>query len=94
MGKFSQSDLRPSIKYIYSHDDYLNLKHNSPHLKVKSITPLTDHVAEVACEMNDEVSGFHKNTHTIIYSYVTAYARIRMMKDMRRLMKLGLIFNI
>ena len=77
------------MKYVYSRDQMEQLLLNSPHLKVKSITPMTESLAEVVTEMNDQISGYHKNTQTIVYAFVTAYARIGMAKDMLLMMSLG-----
>ena len=64
-GKFSQSDVKASVRYVYSYDEFLKLRHNTPHLKVKNICPLSEDVAEVMCEVDDLMTGFHKNTHTV-----------------------------
>ena len=89
LGKFSQNDLKDNTMYVYSRDQFEKIRLNSPHLKIKSVTPMTDSMAEVTTEMNDLVTGYHRNTQTIVYAFVTAYARIGMAKDMLKLMSLG-----
>ena len=77
------------MEYAYSHDDLLDLVFNRPQIVVKNIQPINEDMAEVMCETNDMVTGFHANVNPVLYSFVTAYARIDMMRDMRRLMELG-----
>lgn len=89
LGKFSQNDLKDNTMYVYSRDQFEKIRLNSPHLRIKSVTPMTDSLAEVTTEMNDLTTGYHRNTQTIVYAFVTAYARIGMAKDMLKLMSLG-----
>ena len=88
-GKLSQNDLKTNVEYAYSHDDVLDFIFRKPHLIVKNVQPINEDVAEVVCETNDLITGFHHNVNPVLYSFVTAYARIAMMRDMRRLMELG-----
>ena len=89
LGKFSQSDVKPSVKYIYTFEQFLKLKFRSPKYRVKSVSPLSETLAEAACSVNDELIGFHKHSQTIVYSCVTSHARVLMAKHMRKLMELG-----
>lgn len=89
LGRLSQDHLKRNVKYIAHYFDYVKLVYGSPHLDVKSFVPIFEHLAEISYVPKDEMMGVHKNTQSIIYAFVTAFARIGMMKDMRRLMKMG-----
>ena len=89
LGKFSQSDFKDKHKYIYSFQEYTNKRFFDSTVKVKNLTPLNDRIAELTFEPDDEMIGYHRNTQVVVYSFVTAFARIGMMRDMRELLKLG-----
>jgi len=89
LGKFSQSDLKARSVYVSSYEEMCKWAFDSPHLKLKTINPLSEHLAEVNVEPRDELLGYHKNTQVVIYAFVTAFARISMMRDMREMMRLG-----
>lgn len=65
------------------------MRHRNPKIKIKALTPLNEFVAEMAYEPIDEYMGFHKNTQVVVYAFVTAFARIGMAKDLRKLMARG-----
>lgn len=65
------------------------MKYSSPHLHVKAITPLTNTIAEVYYGVVDAALGQHKRSQTVLYSFVTAWSRISMMRDMIYLMSKG-----
>ena len=89
LGKFSQNDLKPNCQYVSCYEDLHRLAFETPRLKLKHVDPLTEDLAEVGLEPRDDCLGVHKNTQVVIYSFVTAYARIDMMKDIRKLMSMG-----
>lgn len=89
LGKFSQNDLRRNSKYVTSFEEYAKMKFENPRVKITSLSPLDEHYAEVSYEPVDSLMGYHRNTHVVVYSFVTAYARVGMMRDMRKLMELG-----
>ena len=65
------------------------MKYSSPHLHVKAITPLTNQIAEVYYGVVDAALGQHKRSQTVLYSFITAWSRISMMRDMLFLMSEG-----
>ena len=89
LGKFSQNDMKSNFKYATCYQDLYRLVFDSPNINVKYANPIHDNLVEVAFEPKDETLGVHRNTQTVIYSFVTAYARISMMRDMRKLMQMG-----
>ncbi len=89
LGKFSQNDLRPQALYVTSYHQFAELLFRSAKANVAGLTPLSDELAEVRMEPIDALTGKHANVHTVVYSFVTAFARIDMLKDMRFLMSRG-----
>ena len=89
LGKFSQNDLKANCVYVSCYEDLHRLAFETPHLRIKHVDPLTEDLAEVGVEPRDECLGVHRNTQVVVYAFVTAYARIDMMRDMRRLMQAG-----
>ncbi len=89
LGKFSQSDGRDEHRYVHSYGEFAQLVLRSPKSRVKGLTPLTEQIAEVSLEPKEEFLGAHRNTNAVIYSFVTAFARCQMARDMRFLMAQG-----
>ena len=89
LGKFSQQSQKTSISLIYSHADFLKLRHGSPHLKIKSVCPINEDMAEVTSIVDDAVAGSQKRTNCVVYAHVTAFSRIKLMTDMLKLQSYG-----
>jgi len=62
---------------------------NDAKMNVKSIHPIHDSLGEAVCQKKEEFLGFQRNTNVIVYSHVTAYARVRLARDMLHLSKEG-----
>jgi DNA polymerase elongation subunit (family B) len=91
LGKLSQNELKKHVVYVHSWEELYNLLKN-PRIKLSSVNPIHDFLAEVTYEEQDFMMGLQRNTHCIVYSHVTAFARTEMLDDMRRLQKEG--FNL
>lgn len=88
LGKMSQSDMRQSSEYVNSWYRLSELKY-SPHVTLTRVIPITETCAEAVFIPKEDKLGFAKNTQSVVYAFVTAYARIGMLDDMRTLQKLG-----
>jgi DNA polymerase elongation subunit (family B) len=88
LGKLSQNELKKHVAYVHNwHELYTLLK--DPNLKISAVNPIHDFLAEVTYEEQDFMMGLQKNTHCVVYSHVTAFARTEMLQDMRLLQKEG-----
>ncbi len=88
LGKMSQNSQKASIEYC-SNWYQISLAKHSPKTDLLSITPISPYMAEVKTEPKASRAGFHRNVAPIIYSFVTSLARLKVLKDMRALQKLG-----
>ena len=88
LGKLSQDDERKSVKYVTNWFELSELRY-SQDLQLLDCLPITKYFAEASFTKKAEHIGFHRNVQVVVYSFVTAYARISMLEDMRKLMSLG-----
>ncbi len=88
LGKMSQNSQKASIEYC-SNWYQISLAKHSPKTNLLSIIPISPYMAEVKTEPKASRAGFHRNVAPIIYSFVTSLARLKVLKDMRALQKLG-----
>jgi DNA polymerase elongation subunit (family B) len=88
LGKLSQGDAKRQTAYVRHWKELMDLR-NDPRLNIIRINPIHDSLAEVVYEKKASLLGLHRNTQVVVYSHVTAYARIMMMRDMQDLMKKG-----
>jgi len=56
---------------------------------INQINPIHDQLGEAVFEKKSSLLGFQKNTNVIIYSHVTAYARVKLAQDMLHLQSKG-----
>jgi len=61
----------------------------NPKIQILQINPIHDQLGEVVFEKKTSLLGFQKNTNVIVYSHVTAYARVRLARDMLDLSNRG-----
>jgi len=88
LGKLSQSEDKSTIKYFSTFEEFMNIRHD-PSCVISAFHPIHDALGEAVCKKNLDLLGFQKNTQVIVYSHVTAYARIRLAQDMNAFMKRG-----
>jgi hypothetical protein len=88
LGKLSQGDTKRQTTYVRHWKELMDLRSN-PRYKILSIHPIHDALAEVVYERKASMLGLHRNTQVVVYSHVTAFARITMMRDMQNLMQRG-----
>jgi hypothetical protein len=88
LGKLSQGDGKRQTAYVKHWKELMDLRHD-PRINIIRINPIHDSLAEVVYEKKASLLGLHRNTQVVVYSHVTAYARIDMMRDMLELMKKG-----
>jgi hypothetical protein len=88
LGKLSQGDAKRQTAYVRHWKELMDLRHDA-RLNIIRINPIHDSLAEVVYEKKATLLGLHRNTQVVVYSHVTAYARIMMMRDMLALMKKG-----
>lgn len=62
LGKMSQDAEKDCVTYIYSLDKYFEMEYCDPKIRVKSLQPLNEDVAEVRYSPVGEMLGFHRNT--------------------------------
>lgn len=91
LGKWCQSDMRSSVRYLYNYAQFVHAKHREPKINVKSLTVLTDHVAEMVYEPVAEYLGFQRKTNVILYAMVTARARCEMARVTREMLRLNVL---
>lgn len=56
---------------------------------LKEVVVISDNLAEVMYEIKEEHMGYHKNVHVIVYSLITSLSRVKLLKDMRTVQRLG-----
>ncbi len=88
LGKLSQSDSRKNCKYVSNWAELSAIRYN-PRYELLDINPVTSTFAEVSFKTDPHFVGFHRNTNAVCYSFVTAFGRVAMAKDMRELQKIG-----
>jgi hypothetical protein len=88
LGKLSQYDVKKKSEYVETYKE-LKRMFNDPKIKVCAVNLIHQYLAEVVYEPKDFLVGLHRNTHVIVYSHVTAYARLDMMRDMQAFMEKG-----
>jgi len=62
---------------------------DDPSLEILTVNPIHDQLGEVECRKKGSLLGFQRNTNVVVYSHVTAYARIRLARDMLELTEKG-----
>jgi DNA polymerase elongation subunit (family B) len=88
LGKLSQNELKKHVAYVHNWQELYNLL-KDPNLKISAVNPIHDFLAEVTYEEQDFMMGLQRNTHCVVYSHVTAFARTEMLQDMKLLQKQG-----
>ena len=88
LGKFSQNDDRANITYVANWMELSRIYQREDWDFIDAV-PITPTLAEVKYRPRQQKIGFHRNVHVVVYSFVTAYARIAMMKDMLMLQDWG-----
>jgi hypothetical protein len=88
LGKLSQNELKKRVCYVRNWEELYKLITN-PNYKISTINPIHDFLAEVTYEERDFMIGLQRNTHCVVYSHVTAFARTEMLQDMKLIQQLG-----
>ena len=88
LGKFSQDDERANVVYVANWIELARIYYNQNNEFLEAV-PITPTWAEVRYRPKSAKIGFHRNVHVVVYSFVTAYARIAMMNDMKTLQQRG-----
>lgn len=88
LGKWSQDDVKTRNKFVSSWTEISKIMYSHDHTLV-SVNPVASNRAEVVYEPIESRIGYHKNVHVIIYAFVTAYARLSMLRDMQKLQHMG-----
>ena len=87
LGKWSQSEMRTSVRYIYDYEEFLRAQHRDPKITVKSLTVLTNNIAEMTYDPNPAFLGFQRKCNAVIYAMVTARARCEMAQATQKMLK-------
>ena len=91
LGKFAQQNLRTETKFVRSQTALAKLFFNE---EIEDITCL-DKVCHVLIKSKRKKSSINRDSNSVIYSYLTAYARVFMHKEMIKIWSLGgIIFCI
>ncbi len=88
LGKLSQDDVRKNVGYASSWVELSRVRY-SHDKKLQDVHPITPHLAEYTYTNKESFIGPHRNVQVVLYAFVTAFSRIKMLKDMRRLQQLG-----
>lgn len=88
LGKLSQYDVKKKSNYVETYNQMKKM-FNDPKIKVNAVHLIHQQMAEVVFEPKDFLVGLHRNTNVIVYSHVTAYARLDMLKDMKKFRDCG-----
>ncbi len=88
LGKLSQNEQRTNVAYAYCWEDISRIKYSADK-KLTSVYPISENVAEVKYVPNEERAGFAKGTQCVVYSFITSFARVKLLRDLRHLQKKG-----
>ncbi len=88
LGKLSQSCDKTNTRYASNWMDIAAVKYSDKE-ELISVFPVTDYLAEVKSRKKLQRLGLHQGVQPIVYSFVTAFARVKLLSDMRKIMKMG-----
>jgi len=84
LGKLGQGDEKRNYFLASGWVDVSRIRFH-PNLRMLSVAPITSYAAEVTYEPRAEMLGHHGRVNCLLYSFVTAFGRLKMLRALRYL---------